>query len=89
MTQYVSVSKLLKALDSLKKLGNKYYQFVQETENFKEKCKTTDVEGFCFMYPEDELLPETNKICADNIETEYCICHCRILILIRMPIGQS
>ena len=70
MTQYVSVSKLVKALESLKKLGNKYYQFVPETENFKEKCLSTDIEGFCLIFPQDELLGE-NNINSNIIETEH------------------
>ena len=40
-TQYVSVEKIIKALTTLKSLGNQYYQFVPDFEEFK-KCKNTD-----------------------------------------------
>ena len=52
-TQYVSVPKLVKALETLKALGNRYYQFVPDYAQFKEKCKETDIDGFNFLFPED------------------------------------
>jgi hypothetical protein len=35
LEQYVSIKKIFKALKTLKLLGNKYYQFVPEFENYK------------------------------------------------------
>ena len=58
VTQFVSVPKLIKALETLKSLGNKYYQFVPDLSDFKEKCKETDVEGFHFLFPDDTLHDE-------------------------------
>ena len=37
-SQYISVPKLFAALESLYKLGNKYYQFVPNIEHFHERC---------------------------------------------------
>ena len=51
--QYVSVEKVLKAIQTLKEQGHKYYQFIPEIENFKEKCKEKDVEGFKFLFPNE------------------------------------
>ena len=53
-TQYVSVPKILKALETLKGLGNKYYQFIPDFDAFKNRCKETDTEGFSFLF-QDEL----------------------------------
>ena len=55
MTQYVSVPKVLKALKTLKDLGNPYYQFIPICDEFKEKLKENDIEGFKFIYPEDGI----------------------------------
>ena len=54
ITQYVSVPKLIKALETLKSLGNKYYQFVPDLSEFKERCKSKDAEGFNFLFSEEE-----------------------------------
>ena len=53
-TQYVSVPKILKALETLKKLGNKYYQFVPDYETFKHRCRETDTDGFNFLFHDEE-----------------------------------
>ena len=55
MTQYISVPKVLKALNTLKSLGNPYYQFVTIDDNFVDDLRDTDIEGFNFIYPEDEI----------------------------------
>ena len=54
LTQYVSVVKVCKALQTLKNMGNKYYQFVPEAENFKEKCRASDIEGFNLLFPDED-----------------------------------
>ena len=38
-TQYVSVTKVLKALETLRELGHPYYQFVPDIEKFKKWTK--------------------------------------------------
>ena len=58
MTQYISVPKILKALNTLKELGNPYYQFIPYTENFEDECRENDLEGFQFIYPEDEVVED-------------------------------
>ena len=58
MTQYVSVPKILKALETLQHLGNPYYQFMSINDNFKDELREIDLEGFQFIYPEDELFSE-------------------------------
>ena len=49
-TQYVSVTKVLKALETLRELGHPYYQFVPDIEKFKNKCKETDADGFKLLF---------------------------------------
>ena len=77
-TQYVSVPKLIKALETLKSLGNQYYQFVPDMDKFKERCRETDTEGFSLIFPKDELyedIGETihiNNDRASNIQDEIC-----------------
>ena len=63
MTQYISVPKLIKALNTLKEMGNPYYQFIPMSINFADECRDNDLEGFQFIYPEDEI--------HNNIEEEY------------------
>ena len=58
MAQYISVPKIKAALETLKRLGNPYYQFVQVADDFEEQLRSNDVEGFQFLYPEDEILPD-------------------------------
>ena len=55
MVQYVSVPKIVQALRTLKEMGNKYYQFVPISSDFEDKCKELDLEGFHFLFPEDEI----------------------------------
>jgi exonuclease III len=59
--EYISVEKVLKALQTLKRLGNKYYEFVPEEQDFREKCKNCDVEGFQMLYPEEEEDEDSEK----------------------------
>ena len=47
-TQYVSVPKILKALETLKNLGNKYYQFVPDFDSKIAAMKMTQMDSiFC------------------------------------------
>ena len=50
MVQYVSVPKIIKALATLKEMGNKYYQFVPISSDFVDQCKENDIEGFNFLF---------------------------------------
>ena len=74
-TQYVSVDKILRALETLKNLGNRYYQFVPDFCQFKKKCKETDTDGFNFLFQEEteneeETINDENKnvVLEENIE---------------------
>lgn len=62
--QYVSVPKIMKTLSRLKKIGNKYYQFIPEdilTEEYEDRfmqmCQDNDINGFKFLYPKG-VMPE-------------------------------
>ena len=66
MVQYISISKIMKALKTLKALGNKYYQFVPFSTDFEDECREIDLAGFKFIFPEDEICND-NDI---NMETE-------------------
>ena len=44
---------MLKALQTLKSLGNPYYQFVPDINQYKQKLLVSDIEGFNFLYPEE------------------------------------
>ena len=57
------MEKVFKALQTLKKLGHKYYQFIPETLDFKEKCKISDQEGFNLLYPDE----------ADNLDEQTIV----------------
>ena len=41
LVKYVSVTKIMKALSTLKVLGNEYYQFFPHTEDFEIKCRVS------------------------------------------------
>ena len=58
LTQFICVPKILKALETLKKMGNPYYQFIPFLENFEDECREKDLEGFNLVYPEDEIFKE-------------------------------
>ena len=69
MVQYISVPKILKALKTIKELGNPYYQFVTFNENFEDDCKENDLEGFQFIFPEDEIADnDIQEEVSENIE---------------------
>ena len=55
MVQYISVPKILKALNTLQEMGNRYYQFIPTNLNFEDECHENDLDGFHFIYPEDEI----------------------------------
>ena len=61
--QYVSVEKIIKALQTMKSIGNPYYQFVpDDIDDFEKRCKETDGEGYDLLFPS-----EVN----DEIDTEH------------------
>ena len=42
-------------------MGNPSYQFIPFSENFEDECKENDLEGFKFIYPEDEIMIDANE----------------------------
>ena len=71
LLQYVSVPKIIKALKTLKELGNEYYQFIPETIDFKQTCKENDIDGFNFLFPketniEESVFPEKEQDTNEN-----------------------
>ena len=65
MVQFVSVPKIMKALRTLKRMGNIYYQFVHFSSDFEDECRENDLEGFHFIFPEDEI-SNHDKILIDS-----------------------
>ena len=54
--QYVSVPKVLQSLDTLKKLGNKHYQFVSNIDGFKERYEAKDIDDYNLVFTNDEKI---------------------------------
>ena len=67
-TQYLSVPKILKSLETLKKLGNKYYQFIPNLETFKNRCRETDTEGFNFLFQDEDEDKEDADYCSKTVD---------------------
>ena len=67
MIQYISVPKMIKALNTLKEMGNRYYQFIPTKVNFEDECRENDLEGFQFIYPEDEIAVEELSVNEKSI----------------------
>ena len=59
--QYISVEKVLHALETLKQLGNKYYQFIPDLQTFNERCKTTDKDGYEFLFDDKVNTDEVSE----------------------------
>ena len=53
LIQYISVPTLIKALETLKYLGNRYYQFVPNLQDFKDKCRLNDQDSYRLLFPEE------------------------------------
>ena len=51
--QLVDPLKILKTLQRLREAGNPYYQFHDTYNEFKERCRKTDPEGFELLFPDD------------------------------------
>ena len=70
LQQYVNVEKLLKALNLLRDLGHKYYQFPfeKDVQSYQERCLKEDKDGYDVMYEEsdDELCSNTDEKDEDS-----------------------
>ena len=85
--EYVSVPKIKKALKTLKSLGHKYYQFVNEfdIDNYEKRCQDLDDGDLQFLFGQteseanvlvenlkDEILEEVDDLNEKEIE-EYLL----------------
>ena len=70
IVQFVSVPKIMNALKTLKEMGNRYYQFVPISTHFEDECKENDLEGFNFLFPEDEFFDEKEDELQQDLPDE-------------------
>ena len=56
-TKSISVwqQRFFKALHTFTALENPHYENILQDENFKERCRENDPEGFKVLYPEDDI----------------------------------
>ena len=72
----MSIKKIFKALKTLKLLGNKYYQFVPEFENYRTKCKDKDPNSYNLLFEsqnedtQNDILDETETGTESDKEEE-------------------
>ena len=67
MEKYISIPKILKALSTLKRLGNKHYESVQFDTSIKEKWKTEDPDGYEMVFGNDGKKDEEDVVDPDDI----------------------
>ena len=74
--QLVNPDKLFKMLDKLKRYKNPYYQFYDDYNIYKSRCKTSDPEGYNIIFTdeikEDMEIPDGSQLkeVVDEIEIE-------------------
>ena len=68
MKQYISVSKIIKALKKFQELDNKHYQNLQISTDYEELVRLKDPDGFSLIFPEEERSSESNNCEEDEIE---------------------
>ena len=62
-------NKIFEALKTLKKLGNKYYQFIPDMEDYKNKCQNLEPEGFHLLFETGpEKHSEEHQIDQNEVE---------------------
>ena len=70
LQEYINPQKLIKALESLRALGNKFYQFsFSSSEDFKERCLRDDTGGFETLYRDTEN-DSASSISSDDMDVE-------------------
>ena len=67
--QRICPTKVLGLISRLKEAGNKYYQNIQNEEEYKEFCEETDVNGYSMLYGTNDDLEEDLE-CLDTIRKE-------------------
>ena len=65
--QLIDPSKLFKMLDKLKRSGNKYYKFYDDYNQYHERCKETDPNGYNVLFVDDveEVVEKMNNVGID------------------------
>ena len=78
LEQYISTKRIFAALETLKKLGNKYYQFVPDLDKYKTKCQNDDPDGYELLFgpkPMEFIEEESEKLTESDKEEEDYIKH--------------
>ena len=74
--QLVDPKKIIRMLDLLKKSGNPYYQFHDDYQRFKERCKIEDPDGYTMIFPDthnehtDEEILTNQLLFHDDIDND-------------------
>ena len=79
--QYISTKNIFEALQTLKRLGNKYYQFVPDIDSYKKRCQETDPDGFNLLFETSQEnktskvteFQETDVLSDSDKEEEDCV----------------
>ena len=71
-SQLVDPNKIMEMLNLLKISKNPYYQFYENFDNFKQRCRISDPEGFNILFHDEieEDLCDTNRCSYSNLEDE-------------------
>ena len=60
--QLINICNVVKALQTFVKLGNPHYADILEDEQFKERCRETDPDGFRILFPDEKMDSSSSKI---------------------------
>ena len=66
LQEYVNIGKIHCALESLKQAGHSEYQFYEASnfENYKERCRNEDVDGYEMLFEESSEEEEVDNNCV-------------------------
>ena len=69
--QLIDPSKLFKMLDKLKRCGNTYYKFYDDYNQYHQRCKETDPNGYNVVFADDveEVVEKMNEV-GINVDDE-------------------
>ena len=65
--QLIDPDKLFKMLEKLKVSGNKYYQFYDDVNLYKTRCKESDPDGYNVIF-KDDIEDTVEEMAADDPE---------------------
>ena len=70
--EYISVPKIKAALKTLKSMGHKYYQFINESDldQYQSRCRDLDEDGHNFLFGNDKC---EEDVLVENVNDEICI----------------